>query len=394
MRLAVVSPFVDRRHGTERALAELLERLAGDYDCEIHLYSQRVEDLKLENSKLTSSPRHGAIFWRKVPSISGPYLFQFCGWLVLNKIWRLWDRWARRVRCDLLFSPGINCFDADVILVHAIFHRLAEMAELSQGSGLRGLHRKAYYRLLCFLERKIYGDGRVVLAAVSKHSASQLRQYFSRDGVPIVPNGVDTKVFSAVARDARRNAIRQRWNISPNERVLLLVGNDWKTKGLPVLLQAVAECHDLPLRLLVVGKEDPAGWAGLISRLNLAERVSFFAPVADVLDFYAAADVYVAPSLEDSFNLPALEAMACGVAAIISSSAGVSEWIQSGVDGLVLKDPRDAGELASALRNLLLDPESMQRMGMNAAHTAATLTWDRHAEAVHGIFLNTRPSEG
>jgi hypothetical protein len=39
-----VSPFVDRRHGTERALAELLERLARDYGCEIHLYAQRIED--------------------------------------------------------------------------------------------------------------------------------------------------------------------------------------------------------------------------------------------------------------------------------------------------------------------------------------------------------------
>jgi glycosyltransferase involved in cell wall biosynthesis len=393
LRLAVVSPFVDRNHGTERALAELLERLTRDYGFEIHLYSQRVEDLRLDNANLKRLPQSGAIFWRKVPSIPGPYLFQFCGWLVLNKLWRLWDRLVRRVRCDLLFSPGINCFDADVILVHAIFHRLAEMAELSQDSGLRGAHRKAYYRLLCLLERKIYRNRRVVLAAVSKHSANQLGQYFSRDGVLIVPNGVDTKVFNPVARDAQRDAIRKRWNISPNERALLLVGNDWKTKGLPVLLQAAAKCHDLPLRLLVVGKEDPAGWAGLISRLNLAERVSFFAPVADVLDFYAAADVYVAPSLEDSFNLPALEAMACGMAAIVSSSAGVSEWIQSGVDGLILKDPRDAEELAGALRSLLLDPGSMQRMGKNAARTAATLTWDRHADAMHSVFLNARASD-
>jgi glycosyltransferase involved in cell wall biosynthesis len=390
----VVSPFVDRQHGTERALAELLERLARDYCCEIHLYSQRVEDLEFDNSNLTRAPQPGAIFWRKVPSVPGPYLFQFCGWLVFNKIWRLWDSWVRGVRCDLTFSPGINCFDANVILVHAVFQRLAEMAELSQDSGLRDWHRKAYYRLLCLLERKIYGNAKVVLATVSKHSASQLRQYFSRGGVPIVPNGVDTKVFNAAARDARRDAIRKRWNIFPNEHVLLLVGNDWKTKGLPVLLQAAAECHDLPVRLLVVGKEDPADWAGLISRLNLAERVSFFAPIASVLDFYAVADVYVAPSLEDSFNLPALEAMACGMPPIISSSAGISEWIQSGVDGLVIKDPRDPRELARALRNLLLDPESMQRMGKNAARRAATLSWDRHADAMHDIFLNTRAPDG
>ena len=47
LRLAVVSPFVDRRHGTERALAEVLERLASNEHCEIHLYAQRVESLSL-----------------------------------------------------------------------------------------------------------------------------------------------------------------------------------------------------------------------------------------------------------------------------------------------------------------------------------------------------------
>ena len=53
MRLAVVSPFVDRRHGAERALAELLERLARDYGCEIHLYAQRVEDLSASGAITT-----------------------------------------------------------------------------------------------------------------------------------------------------------------------------------------------------------------------------------------------------------------------------------------------------------------------------------------------------
>src|ERR1700689_5925679 len=45
LRLAVVTPFVDRQHGTERALAELLDRLSHEYACEIHLYAERVQDL-------------------------------------------------------------------------------------------------------------------------------------------------------------------------------------------------------------------------------------------------------------------------------------------------------------------------------------------------------------
>ncbi|MGC1620199.1 MAG: glycosyltransferase family 4 protein [Candidatus Acidiferrum sp.] len=389
MRLAVVSPFVDRRHGTERALAELLERLAGEYGYEIHLYAQRVEDLPVADAKSARSSNSGAIFWHKVPSIRGPQLLQFSSWFLLNKIWRFRDRRIRGLRCELLFSPGINCLDAKVILVHAVFHRLAEMSEPPRGGGLRNLHRRSYYWILSTLERKIYSNERIALAAVSNHSARQLQQYFGRRDVPIIPNGVDTKIFNAAARAARRDAARQRWHLSTNECVLLLIGNDWKTKGLPVLLQAAAECRELPLRLLLVGKEDPSEWTGRISRLELANRVSFLAPAADVLDFYAAADVYVAPSLEDSFNLPALEAMACSLPVVVSASAGISEWIQDGVNGLVLKDPLDDGELAASLRKLASSPEARRRMGENADRTAATLSWDRHAEAVHDLLVRS-----
>src|SRR5690349_22603961 len=86
LRLAVVSPFVDRRHGTERSLAELLERLAHDYHCEIHLYAQRIDDVVLDEkparskSDRASGPgtqERGAVLWHKVPSIQGPHLLQF-----------------------------------------------------------------------------------------------------------------------------------------------------------------------------------------------------------------------------------------------------------------------------------------------------------------------------
>src|SRR5271156_4216985 len=88
LRLAVVSPFVDRRHGTERALAELLERLARDYHCEIHLYAERVEDLALDDPKVLRSGDAGAIFWHKVPRVTGPHVIKFLGWMISNGLLR------------------------------------------------------------------------------------------------------------------------------------------------------------------------------------------------------------------------------------------------------------------------------------------------------------------
>jgi glycosyltransferase involved in cell wall biosynthesis len=98
-----------------------------------------------------------------------------------------------------------------------------------------------------------------------------------------------------------------------------------------------------------------------------------------VLDFYAAADLYVSPSLEDSFGLPVAEAMACGLPAISSLFAGVSELIESGVDGFLLRDPRDPKELASLLEELFHHQEQRERIGQAAAQKALSWTWDRNA---------------
>jgi UDP-glucose:(heptosyl)LPS alpha-1,3-glucosyltransferase len=84
---------------------------------------------------------------------------------------------------------------------------------------------------------------------------------------------------------------------------------------------------ETPIQLLVVGKDDPGG------QLPLDGRVRFLAPSADVLSFYAAADAYVAPSLEDAFGLPILEAMACGLPVIASVQAGASENALDGTTG-------------------------------------------------------------
>ena len=68
-------------------------------------------------------------------------------------------------------------------------------------------------------------------------------------------------------------------------------------------------------------------------------RVHFLPPRQDVEFYYAAADAYVGPSLEDTFALPPQEAMACGMPVIVSAENGTSEIITDGKDGLILGIP-------------------------------------------------------
>jgi glycosyltransferase involved in cell wall biosynthesis len=391
LRLAVVSPFVDRRHGTERAIAELLERLAGDYGCEIHLYAQRVEDLRVSDPKLprvAHSTESGAIFWHKVPSIPGPHAAQFLAWIFLNGFLRWWHTAFRDASYDLVLSPGINCLHPDVVIVHALFHRLKELAreenEVSSGRAgfFRRIHRRIYYGLVTALERRTYNDPRVTLAAVSKRTAGLLKEYFHRENVCVVPNGVDTKHFSVAARLARRAEARQERSFREEDFVLLLIGNDWRNKGLLTILEAMSVPSLLPVRLLVVGNDIAEPFRARAVQLGLQDRCRWESSSPDVLDFYAAADVYLSPSREDSFGLPVAEAMSCGLPAITSVCAGVADYIRDGVDGFVLREPRDAQILSRLIERLQVEPDLRDKIGEAAAGAILEWDWNRNAAAI------------
>jgi glycosyltransferase involved in cell wall biosynthesis len=391
LRLAVVSPFVDRRHGTERALAELLERLARDYGFEIHLYAQRVEDIPVSNpSEARSAPStpSGIIIWHKVPLFPGPHVVQFPAWMFLNSFLRWWHTAFGRASYDFVLSPGINCLHPDVVIVHALFHRLKELAReenqdrATHAGIIRRLHRRVYYGLLTSLERRVYTDPKVILAAVSKRTAGLLKKYFRREDVWVIANGVDTKHFSISARLERRAESRKRRGFRDEEFVLLLIGNDWHNKGLPSLLEGMAALPGLPIRLLVAGDDDSKPFRARAEQLGVEDRCRWERSSPEVLDFYSAADVYVSPSREDSFGLPVAEAMACGLPVITSVCAGVADYIDEGLDGFVLRDPRDTRALAELIERLRAQPDLRERLGEAASKTIQEWDWSRNAAAV------------
>src|SRR5258705_6573225 len=388
LRLAVVSPFLDRLHGTERCIVEQLERLAARDDIEIHIYSQRIEDLN-DVSRYSARSSSSRILWHKVPGIPGPHLFAYIWWFIANHLQRFWDSRIRGIKFDLLYAPGINALDADVIAVHIVFHEFYKQVRghLSLGKAAPThwptlLHRLVYYHLIMALERLVYPRPAVSLSSVSGLVASQLAEYFQRSDVVVIPNSVDTTRFSCSQRKELRVSARDRFRVSSSDFVLLLIGNDWKKKGLDCLLTASAACRELSLKLLIVGSDRRAQYEAMARNLGLAEeRVLFLDPAPDVMQFYAAADAYVGPSLEDAYGLPILEAMACGLPVIASSRAGASEIILDGQNGFVLRDPEDPRELATLLRQIYSDAALRIKIANAATRTAMEHTWDRNAAA-------------
>lgn len=372
-RLAVVSPFLDKRHGSERITVEWLSHLPDEFD--IHVYSQRVEDF--DESKFT---------WHRIPKLSGPHLLNFLWWLAANRLWRYWDGRFRGLQHDLVFSAGANCLDADAICVHIVF---AEYTRQVRGgmSFLRNplwewprlLHRRLYYGISVLMEGGAYKNCETKLIVYSRKTARELKQFYGRtDRIPVLHLGLDHAVFNTTVRAALRGRARAELKLAENQFTLILVGNDWRNKGVPVLLDALAYLRDLPVVLLIVSREDQSSCRGLITEKKLDDRVLFLPPRKDIEFYYAAADAYAGPSLQESYGIPPAEAMACGLPVIVSAAAGVSEIVTDDVDAMVLDDPTDVDKLATMIRRLYEDKELRNRLGNKACETARRYTWDRN----------------
>ena len=395
MQIVVVSPFLDRRHGTERCIVEQIERLSSKYGWGIHLFSQHVEDIDGLLTEVPKGSETSFICWHTVSDIPGPHLLKFLWWFFANRSARKRALKRQEERSLLVYSPGINCLDANAITVHIVFHEFyarvrheLALLKVPVSKWPVTLHRKMYYKLIMALERRIYTNPKVRLAAVSKLVSAQLEKHFGRTDSVVIPNAVDTQIFSSEACRARRSVSRQSLKLDDSDFVVLLIGNDWKKKGLDQLLRALA-LIEIPIQLLVVGKDDPGLYRPTLQQLRLEDRVRFLAPSPDVLSFYAAADAYVAPSLEDAFGLPILEAMACGLPVIASVQAGASENVVDGTTGYLLRDPMNHAGLADLIRRLASDKSATQKIGAAAAQfVKSSVSWDHNVSATHEFLEN------
>ncbi len=172
------------------------------------------------------------------------------------------------------------------------------------------------------------------------------------------------------------------------ETYLLSVATLEPRKGLDVLLAALANPSAPKVPLLVVGQP---GWGGVdlakeASRLGLpADRVRVMGRLSDVdlAVTFARAGVLVAPSRSEGFGIPVLEAMAAGTPVIHSDAPALVEV--AGGAGVVVP----VGEsrlLAEAIRGVIDDPGTQQRLRSLGLRRASDFSWEKSARALWQLY--------
>jgi glycosyltransferase involved in cell wall biosynthesis len=212
------------------------------------------------------------------------------------------------------------------------------------------------------------------LPAIVTVSESSRRDIAAQMGVrpermTVVPVGVDHTVFRPLD------------DVAPVPgRLMVTSSSDVPMKGLVPLLEAVAKLRtERHVELVVVGNPRPGGRVDrAIERLGLRGDVRCVSGISDaeLARAYGEAEVAVVPSLYEGFSLPAVEAMACGVAVVATTGGALPEVVgRDGETGLLVP-PDDPGALAAAIGRLLDDPGLRSRLGAAGRHRVLhRFTW-------------------
>ena len=205
------------------------------------------------------------------------------------------------------------------------------------------------------LRRRLYRRADIITAN-SRGVLDTLGAYVPENRLSFVPNPVTvTAVPARTGGDAA---------------AILAVGRLVYQKAYDILLEAfarIAPAHP-DWRLDIIG-DGPLKNALYLQaqQLGIGARVAFHGTVADPFPYYRSAAVYVLPSRFEGMPNALLEAMACGLPAIVSSaSPGPLEYVRHGQTGLVVP-PEDSAALAGALQLLIGDPDLRRRLGAAAA---------------------------
>ncbi len=251
------------------------------------------------------------------------------------------------IRAPFVFNPqGLEEFGG----THPGFARLKRLAYTPLQAAVRRCARAA---------DAVLATDHALVAPVRAHLAVDPAR------VHVVPNAVDLETIDRARASATAIAdtLRARLGLAAGDRLLLSVGRLEENKGFHVLAAALAELKaragsgagwrwvlvgDGPYRPRIAGAIDAAG---LASQVHLAGRVA----ESELAGWYAAADVFVHPTLYEGSSLVTLEAMAHGKAVVATRAGGLPDKVRPGETGWLV-EPGAASALAGALAESLAAP--------------------------------------
>ena len=360
--------FASTGGGAERYSMALVEQLAAHH--EIHVFAQEIGHQ-----------------WPHVRYHRVSLPFTRPRWL--NQLWYACITWMQtRKGFDIVHSHE-NVWHGNVQTMHV---KTVSRSRFGDRKGLplvwRIITTAFSARLITYLmfERaRMSGRGSRAVVAVSDSLRKELVEEYpeSRKMLCVISPGVYLPLQHISKSDARKAL-----GMAQDGSLLLFIAKDYARKGLNALLQAL---RDMPpdVRLMVVGNTDQIfRFRTEAETLGIRSRVHFLGALENIALVYQAADALVHPTLEDSFGMVVIEAMAYRLPVIVSDRkyCGASALLIDCVHALLLADPQNVSTLKKSVMCILNSIELSNRLRENGFRLAQEHSWQATAMGYEEIY--------
>lgn len=190
--------------------------------------------------------------------------------------------------------------------------------------------------------------------------------------VEVCPNGIHPEIFSP---DKRNESLREKYGLK-DKVGLLYVGRISREKNMNLLVDAMNilnRQYKDSIKLIMAGNGPYLEHIKRVMPDNVVYTGYIFGE--ELSEVYASADVFVFPSLTETFGNVVLEAMSSGLPVVAVAAGGVKDNVENGYNGFLVH-ANNAQKFASAVCRLIEDEYMRKRMSYNARQYALTLTWD------------------
>lgn len=365
------------RFGSSRYLIETIPYFVSKGH-EIHLFANSWDPIE-----------HEAVFFHKTPKL-------FSNNLVLREAFNTFSNSLIQKfhKFDVTLAQPTRYFTPDIGEMQFVYKAWIDY-KLSAGVK-DGLKIKLADSWLSWMEKKNVKKCREFIALAGSVKKTMVEGYQIPDEkVAVCYSGVNLDEFHPKNKSLYRAGIREKFGIKDDEKLILFVGNPFSRKGLDHLIKALARIKKEKFKLLVSGKDDPQPYIGLSKNLGLEKKIIYnIGLTSEIKKIFAAADMFVFPTLYEPFGLVILEAMASGLPVVTSEIAGAAELISDHKDGIILKNPENVDEISQSMQYLFASDRKAKLMGQKAREKAENYSWERTAKCMLEVLERVGEGKG
>lgn len=357
-KIAIACRVLSGHGGTTTTILEHTRRLTRR-GIEVHLYGEKFDDARCRDAG--GIPHR--IFRLPLWSTAKRFAFAtFFNWLTRNE------------KFDLVHGHG-DILSQDILSLHNCVHAAHEFIH-DRPAPKRGVAR--------IHEKILTSQGFKMLIANSNLMKEDLmnRFHIPPEKIAVIYPGYDPEKFRLQDRGKIRPSMRQEWGVPSDALVVgLVTSGDYKKRGVDLFIETLALLSDdvkNKLQGWIIGHEREAvPYKKMAREAGLGSQIRFFAPAADIQNYYHAMDIFFYPARFEEFGQSVQEAMAVGLPVLTSHRVGAAELFSAVQSSFVIDTP-EAPLFAQRLSDLIEHEDLRQKWADFGRQSCAFNTWDHN----------------